>query len=271
MRSTIRVGVILPIALSVWSATAAADDRPDTVGRRELRSPPGWFGPGPAWHHWNNRGPGFGWSYYGVDAGPYIGLPPSRVWPGYWPGWWYGPPSASGSMWTNGLSLYGPPIPTYGPIPGSFAGSDASKRFFTNPPPVNAVWVGLGWPGYRGAWPRRGKNPTVSVWPTGGGSSVTIVEAPLAVNAEGAPCLKMVVRVPNEAADLWIEQTETKLRGVERTFESPPLESGKHYKYEFVAKWTENGVQKAESRSVTGIAGQTISIDFTKPADVAAK
>ena len=265
MRSTFRVGVILPIALAVASA-AAAQGPPDTIGRREFRSPPGWYGPGPGWHHWSDRGPGYGWSYYGVDTGPYIGLPPSRVWPGVWPGSLWGPPSAIGSMWTNGLSLYGPPVPTYGPVPGSFAGSDASKRFFTNPPPVNAVWVGLGWGGYRSPSPRC-KVPNVSVHP----SSVSVVEAPLAVTSEGAPCLKLVVRVPNDTADLWIEQTETKLRGMERTFESPPLEAGKAYKYEFVAKWIENGVQKAESRTATGTAGQTISIDFTKPTDVAVR
>ncbi len=269
MRSMFRFGLILPIALTVASV-ATAQGPPDTIGRREFRSPPGWFGPGPGWHHWNNRGPGYGWSYYGVDTGPYVGVTSLRTWPGFWPGALWGPPSASGSMWTNGLSLYGPPIPTYGPVPGSFAGSDASKRFFTNPPPVNALWVGLGWGGYRSPSPRCNV-PNVSVRPSSVGMSVMVVDAPLAVNSDGAPCLKMVVRVPNDAADLWIEQTETKLRGTERTFESPPLEAGKTYKYEFVAKWTENGVPKAESRSVTGIAGQTLSIDFTKPADVAVK
>ncbi len=266
MRMTLRVGLILPIALSLGAATAAAQGRDGTVGRRELWSPPGWFGPGPGWHHWNDRGPGYGWSYYGVATGPYVGVTPLRTWPGFWPGALWGPPSASGSMWTNGLSLYGPPVPTYGPVPGSFAGSDASKRFFTNPPPVNALWVGLGWGGYRSPSPRC-VTPNVSVY----APSVSVIDAPLAVTTEGAPCLKMVVRLPNEAADLWIEQTATKLRGVERTFESPPLEAGKQYKYEFVAKWTENGVEKAESRSVTATAGQTVSIDFTKPAEVAAK
>ena len=41
-------------------------------------------------------------------------------------GGYFGYPGAFGSFWTNGRSLYGPPVATGAPVPGSFGGSDAS-------------------------------------------------------------------------------------------------------------------------------------------------
>ena len=59
---------------------------------------------------------------YGYGYGPYWG-----AYPNYYSGY-YG----------NGLSMYGPPVPTYKPIPGVFGGSDS--RFF-GPPPIYPGWV----------------------------------------------------------------------------------------------------------------------------------
>ncbi|QEL20094.1 TIGR03000 domain-containing protein [Limnoglobus roseus] len=56
-----------------------------------------------------------GWNYYGLPYGPYA----------------YGYPSALGTQWSNGHSLYGPPIPTFGPTPGAFGGGDAHRGHYT--------------------------------------------------------------------------------------------------------------------------------------------
>ncbi len=261
MRSTLRIGLFLPVAVGLWPSAALGQD---TVGRRELVSPPGWFGPGPAWHKWSDPGPGLGWQYYGVSDGPYVTVPPNDrrasgavVGGGYGYGPW-GAPGAAGSFWTNGQSLYGPPVPTYGPIPGVFGASDAGRHFFKAPPPASAVWFGLGWAGYRSPSPRH-LPLTVSVDPP--------PAAPPAVPADGGACIRLAVRLPDPDADVWIENTPVTQKGADRLFESPPLAVGPTYRYEVVARWKENGRERAESRTITGAAGQTLTVDFTRPAE----
>lgn len=216
-------------------------------------STPGWFGPGPVMPR-NYPGANLDWQYYGLRGGPGLGY--AGPW---WPGLW-GPPGAAGSFWTNGLSLYGPPVPTYTPTPGVFGAADGQKTFFRNPPPANGVFVGLGWGGYRSPSPR-GVPSTVSVYPP----SVSLIQAPPVVSSTGSPCLRVIVRVPEENAQVWIDNKETTQRGIERVFEAPPVATGQNYRYELVARWTVNGQEKAESRTIQGEPGQTIAVDFRLP------
>jgi len=249
----------LTAAIGLIGSTAFAQ-QPTVYGgaiRGPLWSTPGWYGPGPVSPR-NYPGNNLDWQYYGVTGGPGLGYSGP-----YWPGFW-SPPGAAGSFWTNGLSLYGPPVPTYTPTPGVFGAADSQKTFFRNPPPANGVFVGLGWGGYRSPSPR-GVTPTVSVFPPG--QSVTLIQAPPAATAEGQPCLRVVVRVPDPNAEVWIDNKATVQRGSERLFESPPLVPGQSFRYELVAKWVVNGQEKAESRSVTGEPGQTVAVDFRLPKD----
>lgn len=82
-------------------------------------------------------GVGTPWNYYGLPYGPYA----------------FGYPGAVGSFWTNGHSLYGPPVPTYGPTPGAFGGGDAHRGH-----------QNYGWLGYYTPSPRLGYS-TVNVYP----------------------------------------------------------------------------------------------------------
>lgn len=72
-------------------------------------------------YRYSNFGPGFG---FGPRVGPWFG-------PGVW-GYPFFFSGAYGGFWLNGNSLYGPPVPTYGPIPGSFGGSDAQRLYYGN-------------------------------------------------------------------------------------------------------------------------------------------
>ncbi len=66
--------------------------------------------------------------YGGPGFGPYWG----PAW-GFMPNYTY----FNGS-WGNGLSMYGPPVPTGKPVPGMFGGGDS--RFFA-PPPLYPGWL----------------------------------------------------------------------------------------------------------------------------------
>ena len=70
--------------------------------------------------------------------------------------------------------------------------------------------------------------------------------------------------MPTPDADVWVEKTPVSQTGTDRLFESPPLEAGGTYRYEVVARWKADGLERAESRAVTGTPGQTLSVDFTK-------
>ena len=241
-----------PLALTLLAAGPAVADGP-------LLPTPGWRGNGPARHHSDDYGPGTGWQYYGLPNGPYI-EPGVSSYGGRWWGPW-GIPSYAGSFWTNGRSLYGPPVPTYGPTPGVFGASDDDKRFFRNPPPANGVSFGLGWGGYRSPSPRH-LPITVSVYP-----SVSVVPGPAAVTADGAACLRVQVSLPDPAATLFVDAVEMRQAGGVRVFESPPLAGAGPVTYHLVARWTDASGPVAESRTVVARPGQTVRVDFRVPAD----
>jgi uncharacterized protein (TIGR03000 family) len=254
----VRFRILIPLALAAHSSVQAQAPRPRPYPpppstRGPLVSPPGWMGPGPAPVRPPYRGyPGPGpWAYQGLPGGPWVGGP-----------WWV-PPSYSGSFWTNGLTLYGPPVPTYAPVPGAFKAGDADKTFFTNPPPASAIFVGLGWGGYRTPSPRP-SYPSVRVWPEPPAGNVIFAEPAVATPPPDATRIRLTVRLPDAAAEVWIEQTAMKGDGPERVFDSPPLQAGKTYRYELVANWKENGESKAESRTVTAVPGEGKVIDFTQ-------
>ncbi len=242
------------LALSLFVAAPALADGP-------LLPPPGWRGNGPQWwDHDYNPGPGTNWQYYGLPNGPFV-QPGVYDFAGTRRGGFWGIPSYAGSFWTNGRTLYGPPIPTYGPTPGVFGSRDDDKQFFRNPPPANGVYFGLGWGGYRSPSPRH-LPITVSVHP-----SVCVIEGPPAVTSDGAPCLRMTVALPDPAAVLYVNHTEMKSAGDERQFESPALTSTEPVTYHLLARWTTNGKAVAESRTVSAKPGQTVRVDFRIPAD----
>ncbi len=67
----------------------------------------------------------------GVGYG-YGGFPYGFGYPFGFPGF-YGYSGRAGSVWSNGLSLYGPPVPVYGPIPGVFGNNDLVRQWRRHP------------------------------------------------------------------------------------------------------------------------------------------
>lgn len=200
------------------------------------------------------------WGYPGLAGGPFVGYP-GYYGPGFGPGFygpgWFGYSGRAGSSWSNGLSLYGPPVPVYGPVPGVFGNNDLVRQWRSTLPPG---FAGYGWVGVYAASPRP-RHPSVSVWP--------VVEqfgpanaAPAVPAAQTGGSLVISVRVPQPAAEVFVDGKKTAQTGTDRTFESPPLAAGQTYKYTVTARWVERGQVVESSKDVTGTPGEVVRVDF---------
>jgi uncharacterized protein (TIGR03000 family) len=70
------------------------------------------------------------------------------------------------------------------------------------------------------------------------------------------------VSVPTEAS-VWIEGDETRQKGTERLYETPPVTPGKEYFYDITARWRDNeGKEVTRKERVTVRANQTASVSF---------
>jgi len=224
-------------------------------------------------------GPAFGFgSPYGFGPGSGFGYGPGFGYGGY-P--YYGNfgyfPNRVGSFWSNGMSLYGPPVPTFGPVPGVFGGGD--QRFYANPNPWpfrgNGVGVGI----YPNS-PRPQKSPhhTPYEW-----ENETPLFAPPRVpvaralpeldateldapnNTPQSPAPVIVEVLVDTDAILVINDKDTKTKGAERYFQSPPVDAGKTFSYEIEATWTNQGIPMRQRRTIILRAGDRATVDLTKP------
>ena len=198
------------------------------------------------------------WGYPGLAGGPYVTYPYAYPYVG-WPGF----RGAAGSFWTNGLSLHGPPVPVYGPIPGVFGANDLNRQWRERP----TLGLPVGWIGVYGARvhrPHQTKN--VNVWPRVEvmSSAPVVTPAPAAAVQPGG-CLILSVKVPQPAAQVFVDGQPTMLTGTDRTFESPAVEAGKEIRYELTARWIERGATVERKKVVTGKPGEVVRVDFNVP------
>jgi uncharacterized protein (TIGR03000 family) len=69
------------------------------------------------------------------------------------------------------------------------------------------------------------------------------------------------VIVPADA-QVWFENRATTQQGMERLFQSPPLEPNQDFTYTIKARWMENGQAVTRERQVHVQAGQSVTVDF---------
>lgn len=218
---------------------------------------PGYYGGAPYPYSKYGPRPPANWNYPGLAGGPYLTTGyPFVGWPGY--------RGAFGSYWTNGLSLYGPPVPVYGPIPGVFGNSDLVEQWRARP----TLGWGVGWVGVYAASPRP-RPLSVSVWPVV--ESVPSPGTQVVMGSGASPplppggCLILSVKVPQPAAEVFVDGVKTAQTGTDRTFESPPQEPGKDVRYALTARWVERGVKVERTKVATGKPGEVVRLDFTAP------
>jgi uncharacterized protein (TIGR03000 family) len=229
------------------AATRAPVPDPARCGNWEfgLMTAPGYYHSG--WPYGPSVAPD--WGYPGLIGGPYVGYP--WGWPGY--------SGRAGQNWSNGLSLHGPPVPVYGPVPGYLGASDQNHVWRDAP----RLGIGYGWVGIYAASPRP-RPLTVNVWPV-----IESVPTPVAPEAAVVPpagaALILSVKVPQPSAEVFVDGVKTAQTGTDRTYESPPLEVGKQYKYELTVRWLEGGKVREVKKAVVGAPGEVVRVDFTMP------
>ncbi len=262
---------------AVWSVVAVCALLPATGSAQHVHGSAGYT------HNGYPYGPRVapGWGYPGLYGGPFVGYagapfrsgfttydqlsPNVGVYTGFgYPGFGSGYPGFGypgyfgysgrvGNQWSNGLSLYGPPVPVYGPIPGVFGNNDLVRNYRAHP-----GIAGYGWVGIYAASPRP-RPLTVSVHPTVERFHTAPAEA---VPAAPGGCLILSVKVPQPAAEVFVDGKKTAQTGTDRIFESPPLEAGKAFKYTVTARWVERGQLVESSREVSGTPGEVVRVDF---------
>jgi uncharacterized protein (TIGR03000 family) len=211
------------------------------------------------------------WTYPGLMGGPYVGYP--WGFPGYYS-------ARAGSFWSNGLSLYGPPVPVYGPIPGVLGNQDLVRQWRAVPSPGFPFgWVGIFaasprprvrsvhvWPTLEPldqAPPTGPDPPTASVMPPSSANSVIEIQAPQQAHDSGHH-LTLSVRVPQPTAEVWINGQRTQQLGLERLYESPTLPEGRVYEYEVLVRWWQGGQWQQERRQVRARPGEVVRLDFSR-------
>lgn len=191
-------------AVAFWLSVTSAASAQFGVGT-------GFYRPGP---------------YFGVYSGPYFG---------YYPG-------AYGGFWSNGYSLYGPPVPTYGIVPGYFGGAD---QRLSNFPDLRYSWYGpFGWRG--------------GVVPLSSPTDMTATRRYL-VSRTTAVC---EVRLPVADAEVTINNTSLAAGSAVRQF-TTALQPGTTTTVELQASWSDARGIASSRRSAILRPGETTVVDFT--------
>jgi uncharacterized protein (TIGR03000 family) len=174
---------------------------------------------------------------------------------GVWSGYGYGPvwgfyPTHYHGFYGNGLSMYGPPVPTGKPIPGVFGGGDS---MFFDLPPIYPGWVRGGYVPLGGP----AALPPELVAPP-------VVLPPPAPALDRPAALEVEVRLPRADARLYIDGAESKGSGTVRHFRTPEVTTAQTYGYDLRAEWTVEGLTTTHAKRVIGRAGEKVVVDFAR-------
>jgi uncharacterized protein (TIGR03000 family) len=175
---------------------------------------------------------------------------------GVWYGGGYGPvwgfyPTHYHGFYGNGLSMYGPPVPTGKPIPGVFGGGDSA---FFDLPPIYPGWV------YGGYAPLGcpGPLPPALFGP---------LPPPVCLPAPtlDKPCaLEVEIRLPCADARLYIDGAESQTSGTVRHFKTPEVGTAQAFGYDLRAEWAVDGLTTTHTKRVIGRPGDKVVADFTR-------
>ena len=188
---------------------------------------------------------------FGVGVGIYRGS-------GYSYPYFGGYPLQYRGFYGNGMSLYGPPVPTYGIVPGTFGGSDYR---------VNQNAPFLGFPvGIYANYSRSRSRPIAN---EGVGEPPLLDErsarAAVAVINENAVTVE--IRVPLDNVIVFVDDQFLKQNGIVRYISSPPLKPDQTRQFSIRAVWTIDGQRNDKTLLCEGQPGDRLVADFLKRGD----
>jgi uncharacterized protein (TIGR03000 family) len=159
----------------------------------------------------------------------------------------------------NGNGMSGPFVPSYGIVPGGFAGPSYSTS--QSAPHFGTSSVGL--------FGRRSRTPAIvdQATPNSGETE----EPPLADdkvsglhNKLQTGVLALEVRLPVDNAVVYVNDQPTKQNGTVRKFASPVLPLGDTYEYDVRAEWVANGKRVIQTKTLNGKPGERLVADFAQ-------
>ncbi len=205
---------------------------------------------------------GYDYGYAGIGLGigydPFYGTSSYGVGGFVWGG-------AYNGFYSNGFSEYGPPVPTYAPVPGMFGGSD--QRFLGNNPgpftrtPITAGDVKLK---YDGPVINSNADASIPITPLRQIPATPIsdvVREPVALPTRAKLAMDLIVP---DNAQVFFDDAATSQIGKVRSYVSPEKALGDPVEYQVRVDWIENGVPMTKKRKVTGNAGERVVVDLTK-------
>jgi len=74
--------------------------------------------------------------------------------------------------------------------------------------------------------------------------------------------IRLHINVTDPNANVWIENVQMSLQGLQRTFVSPPVTTGRTYTYTVRASWMENGKEMSKEKTIDVQPGQEYTISF---------
>lgn len=153
------------------------------------------------------------------------------------------------SMGSSGGSSFGSYSPSYY-SPPSYSASYYSHSYYS--PPYYVTYPSS----FRSPAYYYGSTSTEGYYSTSTAASRS--KRPVLVN----------LRVPSEAK-IWIDGSETKQTGTNRSFESPPVTVGREYAYQIRVQWNRDGKEVTQTRQVTVHAGDVINLTIGSPPEIA--
>jgi uncharacterized protein (TIGR03000 family) len=195
----------------------------------------------------------------GVGVGGYYG--PRGFGPYWGPGFGFMPNyTYFNGSWGNGLSLYGPPVPTGKPVAGSFGGGDS--QFFA-PPPLYPGWMyGVYIPLNKpAALPPGVIDPEIGPILPGEVLPKPVERIPPPVLDKPA-AMEIEVRLPSDDAKLFVDGEATKTTGLVRVFATPEQTRADELTYDLRAEWKVDGLTTTHSKRVTGRPGERVVVEF---------
>jgi uncharacterized protein (TIGR03000 family) len=189
----------------------------------------------------------------------------------YYPGYGYSTViPGNGYMWNPSYRNWNNPSP----LPGTTPGVGYGTYLYGQGPPRSTMepstYYGPGsatqFYGYN-----RAADTYVGTLPTAGYSlggypfaGYSAAYPPAVLAAAKTARAYITMRLPTADAEVFFDETLMKQSGTSRVYMTPQLDRDHKYSFQISVRWTDNGQERKEVRTVPVVPGDAVQVDFTK-------